>query len=69
MSIKKGFTTRRWEGLIDRAHSINESYDVLIRILSEPHRDRAIPVTSVSRRLNAENLMFLRPFGKLFQIL
>ena len=69
VSTKKGSTTRRWEGLIDRAHSINESYDMLIRILSEPHTDRAILVTSVSRRLNAEILIFLRPFGKLFHVL
>ena len=67
--IKKGSTTRRWEGLIDRAHFINESYDMLTRILSDPHRDRAMLVTSVSRRLNAEILMFMRRFGKLFQVL
>ena len=69
VSTKKGFTTRRWEGLIDRAHSFNETYDMLIRILSEPHRDRAMLVISVSRRLNAKILMFLRPFSKLFQVL
>ena len=55
--------------LIDRTHSINESYDMLIRNLSEPHRDRAMLVTSVTRRLNTEILMFLRLFGKLFQVL
>ena len=69
VSIKKGSTTRQWKGLIDRAHSINESCNMSIRILSEPHRDRAMLVTSVSRRLSAEILMFLRPFGKLFQVL
>ena len=42
---------------------------MLIRILSEPYRDGAMLVISLSRRLNAEILMFLRPFGKLFQIL
>ena len=67
MPTKKGSTTRGWERLIDRAHSINESYDMLIRILSEPHRDRAMLVTSVSRRLNAEILMFLDRLASYFK--
>ena len=62
VSIKKGSTTRRWEGLIDRAHSINESYDALMHILSEPHRDRALLVASVNRRLNTAILKFMVPF-------
>ena len=69
VSIKKGSTTRRWEGLIDRAHSINESYDALMHILSEPHRDRTLLVASVNRRLNAAILKFMIPFRKLFEVL
>ena len=69
VSVKKGSTTWRWEGLIDRAHSIKESYEDLVRILSEPHRDRAILIASVNRKLNAEILDFMEPFRKLFETL
>ena len=69
VSVKKGSTTRRWEELIDRAHSIKESYEDLVRILSEPHRDRAMLIASVNRKLNAEILDFMEPFRKLFETL
>ena len=69
VSVKKGSTTRRWEGLIDRAHSIKESYEDLVRILSEPHRDRAMLIASVNRKLNAQILDFMEPFRKLFETL
>ena len=69
VSVKKESTTRRWEGLIDRAHSIKESYEDLVRILSEPHRDRAMLIGSVNRKLNAEILNFMEPFRKLFETL
>ena len=69
VSIKKGSTTRRWEGLIDRAHSINESNDSLMHILSGPHRDRALLVASINRRLNAALLKFTISFRKLFEVL
>ena len=69
VSIKKGSSTRRWTGLIERAHSINVSYETLMRILSEPHRDRALLIASVNRNLNSEILQFMQPFSKLFEIL
>ena len=69
VTVKKGSSTRRWQGLCDRAHSINESYDTFMRILAEPHRDRAILVASVNRRLNENLLGFLKPFGNLFKAL
>jgi len=53
-------------GRIDR---LNESYDALMHILSEPHRDRALLVASVNRRLNAAVLKFMEPFRKLFEVL
>ena len=65
VSIKKGSTTRRWEGLIDRAHSINESYDALMHILSKPHRDRALLEASVNRRLNTAILKFIDTVSKI----
>ena len=68
-SLKKSSTTRRWEGLIDRAHSRNESYNTLVRILSGPHRDRALLIASVNRTLNADILQFMQPFRKLFEVL
>jgi len=40
-----------------------------MRILSEPHRDRAMLIASVNRKLNADLLSFMEPFGKLFQVL
>ena len=52
-----------------RAHSINESYDTLVRILCEPHRDRALLIASVNRTLNADILQFMQPFRKLFEVL
>ena len=69
VSIKKGSSTRRFTGLIERAHSINVSYETLIRILFEPHRDRALLIASVNRHLNSEILKFMQPFSKLFEIL
>ena len=69
VSIKKGSTARRWEGLIDRAHSINESYDALMHILSEQHRDRALLVASVNRRLKTAISKFMIPLRKLFEVL
>ena len=69
VSVKKGSTTRRWEGLIDRAHSIKESYEDLVLILSEPHRDRAMLIAWVNRQLNAEILNYMEPFRKLFETL
>jgi len=47
----------------------NDSYDTLARILSEPHRDRAMLIASVNRGLNAETLMFMRQSSKLYQVL
>ena len=67
--IKKRFSTRRWTGLIERAHLNNVSYESLIKILSEPHRDRALLIASVNRNLNSEILQFMQPFSKLFEIL
>lgn len=58
---------KRWQGLIDRARSIDASYDCLLRILSEPHRDRLMLITSIDRKLNYDVLTFMDPFGKLFR--
>ena len=69
MSIKKGSSTRRWTGLIERAHSINVSYETLMRILSEPHRDHALLIALVNQNLNSEILKFMQPFSKLFEVL
>ena len=69
VSIKKASSTRRWTGLIERAHSINVSYETLMRILSEPHRDRALLIASVNRNLNSEIQKFMQPFSKLFKVL
>ena len=40
-----------------------------MRILFEPHRDRALLIVSVNRNLNLEILKFMQPFGKLFEVL
>lgn len=69
VSLKKGSSTRRWQGYIDRAYSINESYEALVRILSEPHRDRMQLIASVNRRMNAEILQFMKPFGDIFDVM
>ena len=62
VSIKKRSSTRRWTGLIERAHSINVSYETLMRIFSEPLRDCALLIASVNRNLNSEILKFMQPF-------
>ena len=67
--IKKRSLTRRLTGLIERAHSNNVSYESLIRILSEPQRDRAVLIASVNQNLNSEIIQFMQPFSKLFEIL
>ena len=69
MSIKKGYSTKRWTGLIERAHSINVSYKTLMRIFSEPHRDRALLIALLNQNLNFEILKFMQPFSKLFEVL
>ena len=69
VSVKKGSTSRRWQGLIDQTHTIKESYEDLVRILSGPHRDRAMLIVSVNCKLNAEILDFMEPFRKLFETL
>ena len=69
VSIKMGFSTRRWTGLIERGHSINVSDETLMKILSESQRDRALLIASVNRSLNSEILKFMQPFSKLFEVL
>ena len=69
VSIKKGSSTRRWTGLIERAHSINVRYETLMKILSELHRDRALLIASINRNLNSKILIFMQPFSKLFEVL
>ena len=54
---------------LERAHSINMSCETLMRILSEPQRDRALLIASVNRNLNSEILKFMQPFSKLFEVL
>ena len=69
VSIKKRSSTGRWTSLIERAHSINVSYQTLMRNLSEPHRDRALLIAAVNRNLSSEILKFMQPFSKLFEVL
>ena len=40
-----------------------------MRILSDPHRNRALLIASVNRNLNSEILKFMQPFCKLFEVL
>ena len=69
LCLQRMIDTRRWEGLIVREYSINESCHALLHILSEPHRDRALLVASVNQRSNAAILKFMITFQKLFELL
>ena len=44
-------------------------YETLMRILSEPHRDRTLLIASVNRNLNSEILKFMQPLSELFEVL